>query len=80
MADTEQGVQPDQIEGAMYDFYRSKSEPDERMAVLKGADLPNHVDADDWELITGITVRSPEAYVDVKKDIAKRGFSYFKLV
>jgi hypothetical protein len=64
----------------MYDFYRSKSEPDERMAVLKGAGLPSHVDPDDWELITGISVRSPEAYVDVKEDIADRGFSYFKIV
>jgi hypothetical protein len=25
-------------------------------------------------------VRSPEAYVDVKEDIADRGFSYFKIV
>lgn len=64
----------------MYDFYRSKVEPDERMATVLGAGLPGHVNPDDWELMTGLTERSPELHVDIEEDIAERGFSYFKLV
>ncbi len=30
--------------------------------------------------MTDLTIRSPEVHVDVKEDIDKRGFSYFKLV
>lgn len=64
----------------MYDFYRSKTEPDERMAVPAGAGLPDHVDRHDWELMT-VSATSPELFVNyLEEDIAERGFSYFKLV
>jgi hypothetical protein len=61
----------------MYDFYRSKKEPDERMATLPGAGLPNHVDPNDWELIPSA---SPEIHAVDAADIEERGFFYFKLV
>lgn len=65
----------------MHDFYRRKSEPDERMAVLKGVTLPAHVDPSDWALMTNLTERSPEHFVDgLEEDLDQRGFSYFKLV
>ena len=61
----------------MYDFYRSKKDPDERMATLPGAGLLSHVDPNDWELIPSA---APEIHVDVADDIEERGFAYFKLV
>jgi hypothetical protein len=64
----------------MYDFYRSKIEPDERMATLAGAGLPDHVDPSHWELMK-VTAESPEPHAaDLAEDIEARGFSYFKLV
>lgn len=64
----------------MYDIYRSKNEPDERMAVPKGAGLSDHVETDDWKLMTGLTNKSPELHAVDEADIAERGFCYFKLV
>ena len=63
----------------MYDFYRSKKEPDERMATLAGAGLPDLVDPIDWEPMT-VSATSREVFVDVAEDISDRGFCYFKLV
>jgi hypothetical protein len=43
----------------MYDLYRSKSEPDERMATISGAGLPDHIDPDDWELMIRLAALAP---------------------
>ncbi len=61
----------------MYDFYRSKKEPDVRMATLPGAGLPSNVDPNDWELIPSA---AQEIYVVDAADIEERGFFYYKLV
>ncbi|MEW6438808.1 MAG: hypothetical protein AB1508_16745 [Pseudomonadota bacterium] len=63
----------------MYDFYRSKKEPDERMATRRGAGLPGHVDPNDWELMT-LSPTARERFVDVDEDIEDHDFCYFKLV
>ena len=62
----------------MYDFYRSKVEPDERMATVLGAGLPGHVNPDDWKLMTGLTECIPELHVDIEEDIAERGIPGFQ--
>ena len=45
------------------------------------AGLPDHVDPNDWELMT-LSATSPELALldDVAEDIEDHGFSYFKLV
>jgi len=64
----------------MYDFYRSKTAPGERMATDVGVGLPAHVDPNDWELMT-VSETSPELFVqDLDEAIAEDGFYYFKLV
>jgi hypothetical protein len=61
----------------MYDVYRKKTQPMERMATLPGAGLPSHADPKDWELIPA--GMSP-VIDDAADDIAARGFCCFKLI
>jgi hypothetical protein len=72
---------PDEVTSMpMYDFYRSKTEPGERMATDSSVGLPAHVDPNDWELMA-VSTTSPELFVhDLDEDIAEWGFCYFKLV
>jgi hypothetical protein len=63
----------------MYDVYRSKKDPSERMVTLQGAGLPDHVEPNDWEPLSAEAEMyddDPDAAADVKA----RGFYYFKLV
>jgi hypothetical protein len=66
-----------QREGPIYDVYRKKKQPMERMATLHGAGLPSHLDPKDWELMPAGT--SP-VIDDAADDIAARGFCYFTLI
>jgi len=61
----------------MYDVYRNKEEPSERMAVAQGAGLPSHVVDSEWELMPP---GSSQIIKDADEDIKARGFCYFKLV
>jgi hypothetical protein len=61
----------------LYDVYRKKADPSERMATRPGAGLPRHVDPDEWELMPAGTSQITD---DAEEDIEARGFCYFKLV
>ena len=62
---------------SIFDVYRRKSEPSERIATIALAGLPDHVVASDWELSPS---ESSQVIEDAPEDIAARGFCYFKLV
>ncbi len=61
----------------MYDVFRKKKQPMERMATMPGAGLPAHLNPKEWELMPAGT---SEIYEDAAEEIAARGFCYFKLV
>lgn len=56
----------------LYDVYRNKKNPDERMATLVGAGLPNHIDPRKWELIGKSEFHEDEK---MAKDVREKGFS-----
>ncbi|MGI8894368.1 MAG: hypothetical protein ACR2HE_01715, partial [Casimicrobiaceae bacterium] len=62
-----------------FDFYRSTTDAYLRMAVRYRAGLPPHVDPNDW-IIMFATTTEEAMLTDVAADIAKRGFSFFRLV
>ena len=60
-----------------YDVYQGSNDPSLRMATMRGAGLPEHVDPNDWVLMpTG----SSQIIEDADQDISARGFCFFKLV
>lgn len=61
----------------MYDFYRSKINPDDRIATLSGVGLPDHVALDDREFIE-VSAKSPEVYVDVAKTHGRARIQLFQ--
>ena len=61
----------------MYEIYRNKKEPNERMAVLPGTGLPGHVNPKEWQLMPPGTSQITE---DALNEVKARGFSYYKLV
>ena len=61
----------------IFDVYRRKSMPRERIVTIAGAGVPDHVVASDWERMPSGTSQIAD---DVAEDIGARGFCYFKLV
>jgi hypothetical protein len=57
-----------------YDVYQGTTDSGLRMATRPGAEPPNHVEPEDWELMPAGTSQ----LIDV--DIADRGFCFFRLV
>lgn len=61
------------------DFYRGVNDPRLRMAVMRGNELPDHVEPKDWVLMEQGTAEIA-VEDDVEEDIEARGFSFYKLV
>lgn len=61
----------------MFDVYKNKRDPAERMATAPGAGLPDHVTARELELMPA---GASQIIEDVEEDIAARGFCHFKLL
>lgn len=60
----------------MFDVYKNKKHPAERMVTRPGAGLPDHVSARDWALMSVGAL----LFMDyVEEDVVARGFSYFEL-
>jgi hypothetical protein len=61
----------------MFDVYRHKIDARQRIATAPGAGMPNHINAEDWELMPAGTSQIIE---DAARDIEARGFCFFRLI
>jgi len=62
-----------------FDFYRSTKDPNLRLAVRYGANIPSPFDPNEWRIMYA-TDTEEAMLAEVAPDIEKQGFSYYKLV